>query len=230
MQHLILLHGAAGSKEQLVPLATALKKDFFVHLINFSGHGGQSIPHEKFSLALFAKDVTEYMCNNHIEQANIFGYSMGGYVGMYMARYSPGKINRLITLATKFYWDDVTAAKEVKLLNSDTIQGKLPAFAEQLSKRHAPNDWKIVLEKIAEMLIELGANNALKYEDYSFMLTPCLLLLGDRDKMVTLEETAAVFKQLPNAQLGVLPDAQHPVERVNVELLVFFIKRYLTVT
>src|ERR1700754_572786 len=101
MQHLILLHGAIGSKEQLEPFADALKKDFIVHLIDFSGHGMRPISNEKFSLSLFANDVLEYIHDNNIEHANIFGYSMGGYVAMYLAKHHPEKITRIITLATK---------------------------------------------------------------------------------------------------------------------------------
>lgn len=230
MQHLILLHGAIGSKEQLEPLATALKKNFIVHSIDFSGHGKRPVSNEKFSLSLFANDVLEYIHDNNIEQANIFGYSMGGYVAMHMAKYYPEKINRIITLATKFYWDDITTNKEVKKLNPDAISEKLPAFAEQLSKRHFPNNWKKVLEKTTNLLIEFGSDNPLKPEDYSTVITPCLILLGDRDKMVTLEETVAVYKKLPNAQLGILSNTPHPVEQVNLELLIFFIRQYLAVT
>jgi esterase/lipase len=50
MAHLVLLHGAIGSKDQLHPLANALKKDFDVHLLNFSGHGGNAFPGKPFLL------------------------------------------------------------------------------------------------------------------------------------------------------------------------------------
>src|SRR6478672_5186908 len=104
MQHLLLLHGAIGAKDQLQPLANALKDKYTLHTINFSGHGGEAFPNEPFSMELFANDVLHYMQQNNIEQVNIFGYSMGGYVAMYLAKHHPQKINKLITLATKFHW------------------------------------------------------------------------------------------------------------------------------
>ena len=51
------------------------------------------------------EDAIELLQQNNMEQANIFGYSMGGYVGMYLAKHHPGKNNRLITLATKGFPD-----------------------------------------------------------------------------------------------------------------------------
>jgi len=229
MQHLILLHGAIGSKEQLMPLAQMLQDDFMVHIGNFPGHGGEPIPRVPFSIQLFAEDVIDYMEKNDIASADIFGYSMGGYVAMYIAKYRTEKVSHVITLATKFYWDEATAAKEVKMLNAETIQQKVPAFAQQLSNMHAPGDWTKVLEKTAELLTALGSFNTLQPADYATIATPCLLLLGDRDKMVTLDETASVYKQLPNAELGVLPNTPHPVEQVNPEVLAFLIKKFLAV-
>jgi len=226
MQHLILLHGAIGAKDQLYPLTIPLKHHYTIHTLNFSGHGGNSIPDDRFSIELFAKDVLRYMQQQNIENLSIFGYSMGGYVAMWLAKNYPEKINKLITLATKFYWDEIIATKEIKMLNAEAIEQKIPAFANQLKQRHAPNDWKLVMQKAAEMLMNLGVNNTLKTEEYS-SVAPCLLLLGDCDKMVTLDETVAVYKQLPNAQLGVLPNTPHPIEQVNVDMLFYMMQRFL---
>ena len=117
MQPLLLLHGAIGSKDQFPSLVQLLSSDYDVHTLNFSGHGGSAFASEPFSIPLFANDVLNYMQEHGIAKASIFGYSMGGYVGMYLAKHRPEKINKLITLATKYHWDEVIAAKEVQMLN-----------------------------------------------------------------------------------------------------------------
>jgi pimeloyl-ACP methyl ester carboxylesterase len=227
MQHIILLHGALGSKDQLQPLTKVLEHSFQVHNFNFSGHGGRPFPDIAFSIPLFAEQIATFMKDTNIEQANIFGYSMGGYAALYLAKHHPDKINRLITLATKFHWDNKTAAREVKMLDGKTIQEKVPAFAAQLQQRHAPNDWLVLLDKTKELLTGLGAQNALQIDDYTYINTPSLILLGDRDKMVPLEETTAVYKQLPNAQFGVLPGTPHAFEQVNLSVLAEMISRFI---
>lgn len=227
MEHLLLLHGATGAKDQLQTLANALQDKYIVHTLNFSGHGDNAFPGEPFSIQLFANDVLKYLRQNNIEQASIFGYSMGGYVAMYLAKNHPGRINKIITMATKFYWDETIAAKEIKMLDAVTIEQKIPAFARQLQQRHAPQDWKLLLAKTAALLVSLGKSNILQLEDYASINTPSLLLLGDRDKMITLEETLAAYKQLPNAQLAVLPNSTHPIEKINIKMLVFFIKQFV---
>src|SRR5688572_9682026 len=156
MQHLLLLHGAIGSKEQLQPLAQTLQDKFIVHSFNFSGHGGQPFSVDPFSIPLFSIEIMEYLEEKKIPQVHVFGYSMGGYAAMYLAKQHPGKIARIITLATKYHWDENIAAKEVKMLDAATIQEKVPAFAAQLQQRHAHNDWKELLDKTKQLLTGLG--------------------------------------------------------------------------
>lgn len=227
MQHLLLLHGALGSKDQLEPLATALHNSYQIHTFNFSGHGGRPFSDKTFSIPLFSEQILAYLQEFNIDQINIFGYSMGGYAAMYLAKHHPEKVNTLVTLATKFHWDEKTAARELKMLDGTTIQEKVPAFAAQLQQRHAPNDWLHLLDKTKQLLTDLGNNNTLRPEDYATITTPSLVLLGDRDKMVTLEETLAVFKQLPNAQFGILPGTPHAFEQVNLSLLTHLINRFI---
>src|SRR6478752_5665181 len=103
MQHLLLLHGALGAKDQFVLLAEKLKDDFIIHTLSFSAHGGEPIPGTSLSIELYAKDVLYYLHTQNIEQVNIFGYSMGGYVAMYLAKHNADKIKKIVTLASKFY-------------------------------------------------------------------------------------------------------------------------------
>lgn len=79
------------------------------------------------------------------------------------------------------------------MLDAATIEEKIPAFAVQLQRRHGVN-WKALLEKTKQFLLQPGNNNILHIADYACISTPCLLLLGDKDKMVTIAETFAVYE------------------------------------
>jgi pimeloyl-ACP methyl ester carboxylesterase len=228
MQTLFLLHGAIGAAGQLQPLARNLEDHYKVHTLDFAGHGGRDMPVEPFSIARFADDVLEEMAVNGLDKISVFGYSMGGYVAMYLAKHHPEKIDSIVTLATKFHWDEATAAKEVQMVNAEKITQKLPAFAETLAQRHAPNDWRQVMARTADMLTVLGQQNTMQPDDYTVITHPVLVMLGDRDKMVGLEETLSVYKNLPNAQMAMLPATGHPIEQADVSLLGFLIRRFVT--
>ncbi|HEX6191207.1 MAG TPA: alpha/beta fold hydrolase [Chitinophagaceae bacterium] len=227
MQDLLLLHGAIGAKDQLDGLAEALRPFYKIHTINFPGHGGEPLSKDFFSIPGFATTVRDYLQTHAISTSHIFGYSMGGYVGMYIAKNYPAEVGKLVTLATKYYWDVEVAAKEIKMLNPATIMQKVPAFAQQLQKRHGTEAWVTLLDKTKELLLGLGNDNLLQPQDYSTISTECLLMLGDRDKMVTLEETLSTYQRLMNAQFSVLPATAHPIEQVDIDLIVFQVRRFL---
>lgn len=122
MENLLLLHGAIGSKQQLLPLENTLAPYYHIHSFNFYGHGGEAFPTESFSIPLFAEQVVCYVQSMELKQINIFGYSMGGYVALYIAKYYPELVIKIITLGTKFYWDSSTAEKEIKQLQPTIIE------------------------------------------------------------------------------------------------------------
>ncbi len=216
---LLLLHGAIGSSAQLKNIADKLSGRFDVHLFDFPGHGGKALPATPFSISLFTDAVLRYIQSNELAQPSIFGYSMGGYIAMLLAKENPTLIKKIITLGTKFYWNEAVAAKEVKMLNAATIELKVPAFAAALQKMHAPEDWKQILERTVAMLTDIGKDSPLKDADYAAINTPSLLLLGEKDQMVSLEETEKVFAKLPHAKMMVLADTPHVIAQVDAELV-----------
>jgi pimeloyl-ACP methyl ester carboxylesterase len=226
MEPLLLLHGALGSSAQLAPLHQLLNEHFDVHALDFPGHGGSPLPKD-FTVPSFAHYVQQYCADKNLQQVSIFGYSMGGYVALYQALQAPQLVRRIVTLATKFHWDEATAAREVKMLQPDLIEQKVPQFARALQERHAPTDWKDVLHHTAGLLTALGQQPLLTPENYQQLSLPCLLMLGDRDKMVSLEETVAVYQQLPQGQLAVLPNTLHPLDAVQPERLSWMIRQAL---
>lgn len=227
MQPLLLLHGAIGSSAQFSKLADQLSGSYKIYAPDLVGHGTREMPATPFSIKLFAEDVLAFMEREQLENIPVFGYSMGGYVGLYIARHYPEKISKIVTLATKFDWNEAISAKEVQMLDPAKIEQKLPTFAEDLKKRHLPNDWKEVLFKTANMMTTMGRENPLMPEDYAAINIPALLLLGDRDKMVSVEETMTVYKALPAASMGMLPGTPHSIEQVNLDALVFYIEQLM---
>lgn len=225
---LLFLHGALGAGSQFQTLTEQLSEHYDIHVVTFSGHGDVPLSEQGFSIQVFAGEVLSYLETRKIDYIHIFGYSMGGYVAMYLARHYPEKIGKVMTLATKFNWNEATAGKEVKQLDPGVIQEKVPAFAMVLKDRHPANDWKEVVTRTAGLIAELGHQSLLKQTDYSQIVSPCMVMMGDRDGMVSFQESIEVYKALPLAQFTVLPETGHPLEKVNVPLLTYFIKRFTT--
>src|SRR5690606_11506400 len=101
------------------------------------------------------------------------------------ARHHPERVHRMLTLGTKFKWDPESAAREVRMMNPEVIAQKVPAFAEMLAARHAPADWREVMQKTAAMMTRLGAGEAMTAADFRSIGHPVCICRGDIDHMVT---------------------------------------------
>ncbi|MEM1318916.1 MAG: alpha/beta hydrolase [Bacteroidota bacterium] len=226
MKKILLLHGALGSAQQLEPLHQALANQFDVYAFNFEGHGGRP-SEEPFSIALFTQNTLQFLQQKDISTISIFGYSMGGYVALHLAKDHPQLVDKIITLGTKFDWSLDSAQREVKMLNPDKIEAKVPAFAQQLAQRHSPNDWKVLLHKTADMMLNMAKGAKLQEQDLQNISTPTLVCIGGADKMVSQAESQEAAAILPNGKLEVVEGFPHPIEKVEVERLAGLIKGFI---
>lgn len=226
MKPLLLLHGAIGAKDQFAVLQNEISRNFDVHTLNFSGHGNQPLPASDFSIKLFADEVVSYIESNNLKGTDVFGYSMGGYIALYIAANFPGYINRIFTLATKFNWSPEIARKEITMLNPLTIKSKVPAFARTLSLRHGEEKWEALLEKTTGLMRSLGDKNVLNNDLLNKINNRVQIGIGDKDKMVTIEESLNVYRQLKNGTLYIMPQTAHPIEQANTKQLAFQFKLF----
>lgn len=218
MHQLLLLHGALGSKEQFVELENALSGKFKTQSLNFSGHGRRLSRHHAFTIQNFAHEVLDWMNENQIQTIDVFGYSMGGYVALWLARFYPARVGKIFTLGTKLKWNEEEAAREIKMLNAEKIIEKIPAFAQTLAERHGEHEWKSVMAKTGAMMHDL-AHTHLTEQDFIKIENQILLGCGGKDTMVTFEETDYAHHLLKNSTLKVYENVAHAIEQVPVQLL-----------
>jgi len=227
MENLLLLHGALGSATHFDNLKQDLEPHFQVYTLDFTGHGGRALPQEPFSMDMFAADILYLLEKEQLAAIHIFGYSMGGYAALYFALRHPERVRRIFSLATKFAWSPEAAEKETKLLNPKKVAEKVPHFATALARCHAPQNWQQIMHKTADMMHYLGQQPLLTSEALATLHLPIQVTVGDRDNMVSLQESIYAYQQLPEARLLVLPDTRHPLEAVSVQRLAYEIKQFL---
>lgn len=224
MPNLVLLHGALGHSEIFNPYLDKLSTHFTVHTPLFSGHGNSELPSDGINIEKYTQELTDYCTENNLTDVYFLGHSMGGYVALCYAMKYPENVNSIMTLGTKFDWTEEQALKESKMLNPDIILEKVPQYAQLLENQHGIK-WKQLLPAIADLMIDLGKNPPLK-DNLASINTPVQIMVGDKDNMVTLEESTHVYRSLPNAKLAVLPETKHPMDKVRPQLLLNLIKDF----
>jgi pimeloyl-ACP methyl ester carboxylesterase len=218
--NLILIHGALGSASQLRPLADALSGAHTLHVVELNGHGDTPAARDSFAIEHFADDVRRFISTNAIRDAAIFGYSMGGYVALHLAAESPELVSSVATLGTKLAWSPDVAAREASRLDPVTIRAKVPKFADALERRHAgAGGWEAVLSRTADLMTELGRRPRVDGAAIARIQQRVRLMVGDRDAVVSIDETSAAARDLKQGELCVLPATPHPLEQVRVSLL-----------
>jgi pimeloyl-ACP methyl ester carboxylesterase len=223
---LLLLHGALGTRDQFSSLKNKLANEFEVHDLDFEGHG-QTMSSKEFTMNLFTENVINYLSKKDIKQTHILGYSMGGYVGLNVAKDYPDLVGKIITLGTKFDWNKESAEKEMKMLNPEKIEEKVPAFANKLASIHGDDNWKTVVNKTAKMMYGLGTGKKISEKELEEIKHEVLIGIGSKDRMVSIEESKESAQLLPNGKLEIIEDFQHPIDKINEEKLISIIVDFL---
>ncbi|MFN3529914.1 MAG: alpha/beta fold hydrolase [Bacteroidia bacterium] len=214
---LLLLHGALGAATDFDTLVELLSEHYSCYRPNFPGHGQTEFLNEPMSMQGLATFLAEYTETNQLQHAMVFGYSMGGFVAC-LTQLQKGYFSKIYTLGTKFIWDPDSALKEASRLEPENLQNKVPAFAESLKNMHGVH-WTQLLQQTAMMMLALGNKPAITTEAFGQLQIPLCIGLGDRDKMIPIEDAITVFRWLPSAYLDILPYSPHPLNAVDVALL-----------
>jgi hypothetical protein len=109
------------------------------------------------------------------------------------------------------------------------MEEKVPDYANYLKQLHGDN-WKELVEKTASLMLALGENPLINTYNIAEIEIPLRIGLGDRDKMVSLEETIEIFRSAKNASLMVMAKTPHPIEKVDITRLVYKIKTFAAKT
>lgn len=213
--NLLLLHGALGSAAQL----QALQQRAGGVAIDLSGHGGREIPAAGIRFDQFMADIDRAFERQGWSAAHLFGYSMGGYAAVLYAALHPERVKSVITIGTKYLWAEEGLQRELRMLNPDAMEEKVPAFAEALADAHGAGRWKALVHAIARSMEELAASPLLTAEMCARIQCPILLCVGEKDSTAVPADTHLFAARVKGAEVLLLPDTPHPLDRVDLDAL-----------
>lgn len=212
------MHAALGNGQQMHALAQYLLPDSPWWSPDFEGHSG-GIPSNPFQISEMAKFIHGFIAAHEMEKPVVFGYSLGGYVGAYLAIHYPDLLGGLITWGTRWDWSPEFAIAETKKLDKEILSQQAPAFIDQLAQKFGNPGWEDVLTNTIEMMHSLGANPPISSPDWKEIQCPVLILRGEKDKMVGRLESESVAKEIPNGSYEEVSGESHFLERVNLSLI-----------
>lgn len=232
---LIVLHGAYMNITSMGAIIPKLAKKHKVYALEFQGHGRTTDIDRPITYPNLADDVAAFMDALGIEQADVFGYSMGAAAGLQLAIRHPKKVRKLIAASVAYDFNgwQPTFREFIPQMNVEMFL-EMPFAEEYRALAPNPEGFPALVEKLIALEKEPMAWEA----DVKAMKTPVLIIAGDAD-VTTLEHSVEMFRllgggvmgdmgvPLPASRLAILPATSHTAVIMQADLLNAFIEPFL---
>src|SRR5215208_6182712 len=236
-QPLVLLHGAFSAiGTSFGGLIPELAKTRQVIAFELQAHGHTADIDRPLSLNGMAYDVAAAIRQLGMEQAYIFGYSIGAGVALYTAIHHPEVVRKLILASITYTMSGFHPGlmEGMESMKPEMMHGST-WHDEYLRIAPHPEDFPKLFAKKTAMDRQIKDLSA---EAISGIKAPTLLIIGDSD-LVRPEHAVEMFRLLgggvfgdtpaglPNSQLAVLPGTSHVTLVSRADLLLSIIPPFL---
>lgn len=197
---LILLHGNGENSGYFHFQIKEFAKYFHVIAIDTRGHGKTKRGEKPFTLSQFADDLADFMNKNHIERANILGFSDGGNIAMLFAIKYPQMVDKLVLNGANFHPSGIKKHFQllVELRYRLTLINKTPS--EKIKRK--------------KELLSLMVNEPdISKDELKSIKAKTLVIAGTRD-LIKESHTKELAQLIPNSRLCFIK-GNHAVARMN---------------
>jgi pimeloyl-ACP methyl ester carboxylesterase len=189
--------GAGGRVANLRPIAERLARRRTAHLCEYPGLGGVAANADLTTLA----DLQRHLLASLPERFDLVTMSMGGVLGLRIALEQPGRLRKLVLMATS---GGVDVSKLGAIEWRDTFRELQPSVPSWFLKER--RDLTSELHRVPH---------------------PTLLIYGDADLIAPVAVGQHLLAHLPNARLEVIPEGTHDLELDYPDLIASYIEAHL---
>lgn len=228
---MVLLHAYPLSSAMWLGQREGLSTHFRVITPDLRGFGGSALDAAEPSVDAMADDVAALLDAKRIDRAIVGGSSMGAYVTLAFCRRHADRLLGIVLTDTKAT-ADTAAAREQQLRAAERMEAEqsvavllddlLPRLVGPTTMRRRALVFGRVRGLVqsapppaAAWALRAMAARPDMTEALAEIRAPALVMHGEEDEIVTLEEMQALAGGLPGAELLTIPGAGHlsPVEQ-----------------
>jgi len=216
----ILVHGLGGRAEDWWNVAPVLAQaGFRVYMPDLIGFGRSQQPADfSYSVRDQAAVIVGFMDALGIKQADLGGWSMGGWIVQLIASGHPERVTRLILIDSvgldiKPAWDTglftPTSSQQLDQLDALLMPNPpaIPAFmARDILRNSRRNAW-VIKRALATMNTAQDVTDNLLPQ----LKMPVLIVWGSLDQIAPVDQARMMNKLIPQSQLDVIPGCGHMV-------------------
>jgi pimeloyl-ACP methyl ester carboxylesterase len=227
---LVLLQHFRGNLDNWDPaLIDVLAAEREVVLVDYPGVGA-STGETSSAIAATARQMVAFVAALGLEEVDLLGFSIGGFVAQEIALVRPSLVRRLVLAATgpkgapgMHGWrEDIAAAARgeskpenllyIMFAHTETSQSKgkeyLGRFVKRQENRDAPTS-DFARDAQYDAVCEWGIPDHAALQRLRAIANPTLVLQGDNDLMIPTKLSHLLAGLIPDAQIRIYPDAAH---------------------
>lgn len=224
-EHVILLHGFGGDKDNFTRFARFLTPSYHVISPDLPGFGeNERRPGERYTIAEQAKRVLEFAAALKLEKFHLVGNSMGGHLAGIMAADAPDKVLSL-TLIDNAGIQAPRESERDRLLKEgknalvvdteedfdrlmDFIFYKKPFIPRPIRKYFAERALAS-REFNLKIFKDLGADKFYLEKRFADIKAPTLVIWGDHDRVLEISSIEVMKKIKPGIEIKIMKDCGH---------------------
>lgn len=240
---LLLLNGVMMSTESWALQVPTFSSRYRCVLHDFRGQGKSDKPAGPYDMSMHVDDLVVLLDELGIESAHFVGTSYGGEVGMMFAIAHPSRVRSLTVIASVSEIDaeilrDVRLWRDTARNAPETLyDAAAPSIYSapfltpewmDLGRRRMQSmrpEWFRALADLCDAFTRLDITR-----DLHKITAPTLVIAGANDLLKPLRFSEIIAREIPNAQLRVIPGAGHAVflekpEEMNAMVMEFLSSR-----
>jgi pimeloyl-ACP methyl ester carboxylesterase len=230
---LLLLPSAAGRATEYQPLIPLLEQDFHVYSIDYPGFGRSDLLEEINGTEALADFVLHWTEAMGLKRFHLAGFSLGGWVALSLALSNPGRISKLILIATS-----AGRLPNIPILNPSGMSHKeildrfyhRPEVKERLARQKLSSAEKEELLRSSRALARLVRYGKLIPQlDHRLgeIKAPTLIVAADRDQAIPVLYQERLHAGIAQSKSVIFNETGHAIVAERPEELAEAIRNFL---
>jgi pimeloyl-ACP methyl ester carboxylesterase len=226
---LLVLHGGFGNLEDLNSILTELSDKFTILGIDSRGHGKSTMGLHELNYARLQNDVEQILEKLGIQTVSIIGFSDGGVVAYRLASSSNLEIKKLVTIGSRWHWQNAEATKDIlRNVTAENWKKKYPETFEMYQKLNPEKNFERLAKSLVNMWFD-KSDTGYPNDHIVKIISPLLIVRGDNDPLIGLNDIAELKSRLKNSSLLNIPFAGHAAYITQKEIIIIGLNNFFNV-
>lgn len=242
---IVFVHGLLWDSTMFEHQLAALESNYRCIAIDLRGQGKTEVTEAGYSISDQAMDVQQIIEHLAIDQYHFVGLSMGGFIGMRLAAWEPGRVLSLTVIGSSAGPEpEKTQVKYRRLAWVARWFGISPiasrimpimfgsSFMSDIEKAEERQHWLEKLKMNSKFGVQRATHGVIEREDYrprlELIYCPALIMVGDEDTATPRDKAEDIVEGIARAELCIIPRAGHSASIEQADLVTDTITAFLS--